>query len=686
MASENWKDASDTDRQSPTECSPNASSTKPAGSRSKASIRASLACVQCRSKQYVYIVSPRIFAPMTSTHRRSLTTTVLWLRSNLPRRVVHLHRFATVTNSIEHSVKCDAKQPTCGRCLMDEKPCYYTKSRRGIRDPKKRSLISDQIPISSPQYASTAMKCASKILPFDMPNALPNGWTTSKLADTNGHESLASAFFDYFYPGHPTLPPKNYFFGYVESDPNAYHFLLSVIDFCGALYTGDARLNDLREAAYAAACGPLPFTVQSVHGLHLLSTIAFGESRFAHYISFGNRCWKMAIELGMHRKAFADRTSDPIWAESYRRTWWYIKFQGVIRRANETEPAVDTYDVESDVDIPYSEEWQYQSGVGALSVVGSRLGDYSQTWDCSIDIPPPVSLLQHEREVDLGRSEFPSLACQIELCRTQADLTFLCDEISGGDDENLERINQADLQICDFLRRIPRWKMEVVDPEGRPDQVLFSTVAWAHISRIRLRQSALRKGLNIRETFPLGPGRGPDRKGQVVKQFGWNPHPVDIQAANSVCDLFRYSIPIKCLRPMMVPGLLRVAIVYLDACVFLGLDSPIFRERINALIRILTIHGETWSLSRKIAEDIQAVADEYLPPPDYSQGHATSPDSDEWNTLVAGGMNNNPFFGTSAVGFDHHSFLNPQLQCVLLNNRESNHHNLPPIVHSFPTG
>lgn len=187
----------------------------------------------------------------------------------------------------------------------------------------------------------------------------------------NAHKTLACAFFDYFYPGHPTLPPKNYFLGYVESDPNTYHFLFSVIDYCGALYTGDVRLNDLREATYAAACGPLPFTVQSVQGLHLLSTIAFGESKLAHHVSFGNRCWKMAIELGMHRKAFADRTSDPVWAESYRRTWWFIKFQGMIRRTNETEAAVETYDVESDVDIPYSEEWQYQSGVGVLPIVNS---------------------------------------------------------------------------------------------------------------------------------------------------------------------------------------------------------------------------------------------------------------------------------------------------------------------------
>ncbi|KAI1309744.1 hypothetical protein F5Y03DRAFT_392623 [Xylaria venustula] len=584
--------AGDGGGQSPNEFSPDASGSKPAGSRSKASIRASLACVQCRSKH----------------------------------------------------VKCDAKQPACGRCLLEDKPCYYTKSRRGIRDPKKRSLISDNPPIPSTQHVNAAPKCTSKVLNFDISNTMPNGWSAPRRTDTDGHESLAGAFFDHFYPGHPILPPKKYFFRYVESDPDAYHFLLSVIDFCGALYTNDARTADLREVTFSAACGPLPFTVQSVQGLHLLAIFAFGESRFSHHISFGNRSWKMAMDLGMHRKAFADRISDLVWAESYRRTWWYIKFQGMIRRVNESEPVVETYDVESDVDIPFSEEWEYQSG----------------------NIPPPISLLQYEREIDLGRSEFPSLAFHIEMCRIQADISFLCNEVSGEDEDNIEKINQADSKICDFLRRIPRWKMDVIDPDGRPDQVLFDAVAWAHISRIRLRQSALRKGLNIREYFPIGPGRGPDRKGQAVKQFGWNPHPVDIQAANSVCDLFRYSFPVKSFRPLMIPGLLRVAIVYLDACVFLGLDSPVFRERINALIRILKIHGEIWPLSKTIAEDIQAVADEYLPAADRLKVHPSGSDSDEWNALITDPMG----FG-SAVGFDQYPFLNPQLECVLLNHREA---------------
>lgn len=133
-------------------------------------------------------------------------------------------------------------------------------------------------------------------------------------------------------------------------------------------------------------------------------------------------------------------------------------------------------------------------------------------------------------------------------------------------------------------------------------------------NRLRLRQSAPRSGLNIREYFPLGPAKGPDRKGQLVKTFGWSPNPIEIQAANSYCDLFRRPFPTRSLRSVFAVGTLRVALAYLDACVFLGLDSPVFRERINRLVQILTTHGETWPLSRKVAEDIKFVAKEYLTP------------------------------------------------------------------------
>lgn len=98
--------------------------------------------------------------------------------------------------------------------------------------------------------------------------------------------------------------------------------------------------------------------------------------------------------------------------------------------------------------------------------------------------------------------------------------------------------------------------------------------------------------------------------------FGWNAIPIDVQAANSVCSLFQQSFPTKNLSPLCLPGLLLVAVAYLDACVFLGLDSPTYREKLNMILHIMTVHGELWPISRKVAEEVREVAKDYsiLPP------------------------------------------------------------------------
>ena len=55
-------------------------------------------------------------------------------------------------------VKCGAEMPNCSRCLQDDKPCFYAKSRRGMRDrnaPRKRTSVKENErsdPISGGHY------------------------------------------------------------------------------------------------------------------------------------------------------------------------------------------------------------------------------------------------------------------------------------------------------------------------------------------------------------------------------------------------------------------------------------------------------------------------------------------------------------------------------------------------------
>ncbi|KAI1492769.1 hypothetical protein F5X96DRAFT_690549 [Biscogniauxia mediterranea] len=543
--------------------------------RSKANIRVSLACVQCRSKH----------------------------------------------------VKCDATLPACNRCQLDKKPCYYAKSRRGIRDPKKRSLISDKPPVSpsKPPFLSTS-SIPSPSTPDHGPNNLPSGWSVSdKPRGLNSHanerEMLLDAFYSYFHPSHPCLPPKRLFLSHVESDPGSYHFLLSVIEFCGSLYLHQVYSEGLREAAYSTACGSLPFTAQSVQGLVLLSAIAFGEAKFEHHAGFVYTAIGIATELEMHRKSFANAVRDPVLAESYRRTWWCLVLQDSLRTTVGRGPVLSTSDFDCDVDLP-CEEWEYDTGA----------------------IPRPTSQFEYETQANLGRTDFSSMALLVDMCRIQTELVVPCNE--APEDKKTEMFQRADSRICDWLRRVPRWKMDLVDPEGKVDIVLFHALALAHINRLRLRQHGSRQGINLGQYFPMGPATGPDRKGQVVKSFGWNPHPIDIQAANGLCDLFRYPLPPINLCPAIGFGVLRAALAYLDACVFLGLDSSEFREKINMVIQVFTVHGKAWPLSRRVAEEIDSVVKEYLTAGPQSSSRSESSESETWMPTHDSLLNRNVFLGT----------------------------------------
>jgi len=69
---------------------------------------------------------------------------------------------------------------------------------------------------------------------------------------------------------------------------------------------------------------------------------------------------------------------------------------------------------------------------------------------------------------------------------------------------------------------------------------------------------------------------------------------------------------VKYLHPILGSALQVVALAYLDACVFLGLDSEALREKINMLLHVISSHGDTWKLSEMIAGEIRFVVKAYL--------------------------------------------------------------------------
>ncbi|KAK9786610.1 putative Transcription factor domain-containing protein [Seiridium cardinale] len=327
-------------------------------------------------------------------------------------------------------------------------------------------------------------------------------------------------------------------------------------------------------------------TPQSVLGLLILSIAALGEMKFEYQNGWINRAISMSLEIGMQHKTFADTTADPILAESHRRVYWGLYLLDWVRLACDPSEKMMLHEGIGDVDLP-CEEWEYDAG----------------------QIPPSISLAQYDLQNKLGSAEFSSWTYLIDMCRISRKLILPFRDSS--DEKKLELFERADSLLCDWLIKLPQWKMDLVDSGGVADMILFHAIAFAQQNRLSIRQCASRQGLNLRQTFPLGPARGPHRQAQKIKAFGWNAIPIDVQAANSVCRLFRESFPTKNLSPLCLPGLLWVAVAYLDACVFLGLDTPDHREKLNMLLHIMTAHGNIWAISRKIADEVQEVARDY---------------------------------------------------------------------------
>lgn len=71
------------------------------------------------------------------------------------------------------------------------------------------------------------------------------------------------------------------------------------------------------------------------------------------------------------------------------------------------------------------------------------------------------------------------MAYLIEISKIETDL--VSPYLEAADDKKTELFERADARICDWLRRVPKWKMNLVDPDGVVDVILYHGVAMAHV-------------------------------------------------------------------------------------------------------------------------------------------------------------------------------------------------------------
>ncbi|SPJ74881.1 uncharacterized protein FTOL_04612 [Fusarium torulosum] len=434
-------------------------------------------------------------------------------------------------------VKCDGLLPQCTRCKEEGKTCRYVNSRRGIRDPKKPSMMKDGTLMTNQDDMSEST-----------PSSSLAGSYISILelrAHTAGDtRQLIDLYYDHFHVAHPWLPPRETLDHYWKTNQDDLQFLMATVLYIGSLYSEPRGKAALRQRAYHMSHEPLPLTVWSVQALLSLSIAAFGELH--DYIPMFNQALQLALLLGLQHKRTADGYTDPVLAESCRRTYWglYIHESLLNIRSSPFHSLFYPLETDAGTEIP-CEEWEYQAR----------------------KIPAPVSLDHYDRSGTL--QEYSSWAYFIGIIRIRDRymVPFLHGWVKA--DHNL--LGKANQHINTWRFRIIDWKLHRVDEDGMVDTILYHALVVSYGLRIQMQ-------LHLQHASPQGGHQETKCSGQSniylpasLTQPSYNVAvetdtslPPTVQAPLRLVSLFNPHLEPKRLSPACVPELEAAIIPLID--------------------------------------------------------------------------------------------------------------------------
>lgn len=298
-------------------------------------------------------------------------------------------------------LKCDGRRPECSRCTESTEHCHYTESRRGgssraslaerrSRQSARQSALGNGPSPSSDGLSSTRQGRIAdgnhepgysiNLLDLDIegdraglasPSTSSTATPTSPL-DHNysiDNDALIQRFYQDFHRFHPMAVPRRHLV-LLYQDPDrqsALIPLIAVLRLLGHLFNSQAwsqPLQDFVEACFSQASAAEPVMVQC----RLLYSMAqFWFDRKEEALTEMDSAVQLALDLGMHRQDFAVARSggDPILAESWRRTWWWVDIIDAYYVGTLGNRDFAVVNIDATVDLPCSES-SYERGVSDL--------------------------------------------------------------------------------------------------------------------------------------------------------------------------------------------------------------------------------------------------------------------------------------------------------------------------------
>ncbi|KAF5988235.1 c6 transcription factor [Fusarium coicis] len=348
--------------------------------------------------------------------------------------------------------------------------------------------------------------------------------------------------------------------------PENLRFLVATVTYIGSLYLDNVDKTQLRQNAYRMSHDTLSQTIWSVQALLCLSVAEFGRHPGNVSKIMLNKASALASHLGLQSKEFADRETDPVLAESCRRTYWGLYTHEMLLglRQNQLYSTLYPPGPSFAVGLP-CEDWDYQAG----------------------NIPASITLEEYDR-LNLSR-EHSSWAYFVDLIRIYdihvAPLLHDCNQAAR---HNLKYASQL---IDSWRFKISPTKKSRVGEDGMFDMILYHALAVSFGLEIRMQAHLYGHwdehiAASLLHSVATGHGA---------------PLPVILQAPLRLMALLGSQLVPEKFSPSCLLDLEQAASPLRDV-VLHSAGQPDYRSRVLLLAEFLKKSGEFWPRSRVLSD------------------------------------------------------------------------------------
>ncbi|EAW13281.1 Zn(II)2Cys6 transcription factor [Aspergillus clavatus NRRL 1] len=504
------------------------------------------------------------------------------------------------TECRKHHVKCDAKKPSCTRCLDARLPCNYLPSRRGGRRKPRSSTLQPMQGVAADfpgmVYQTPLSEPTSANLPATQPSPSVTGKEVSSISSRDSPQNvqlpivpdsrLVRLYYENFHHAHPILVPAT---SYEERNYPSY--LQHVVRFIGSHYSLQVMGDSYKEATVLQLSTATDRTPCMVQALLLYSLFLCARSEATEAERAFVQATDIALELGMFRRDFATTFSNgnEIEAESLRRTWWELFIVEVFMAARPPKVVLRCGNVPYDVPLP-CEEYVYANRK---------------------EIPPSPTFTAFkmrvftEEDEDTRFSRYSSFSYRIEAALILARVLVL-NSLPEPHRDHLQAVENA---LISWSNHLPRHKVDIVDMYGNVDEMLFhahTTIQYAamllHLPRSHLRPEFPDLQVPICPVTPLRLSPSCTRHVHDVKAT---------EASKQLSNLLSMRPSAQGYSPLVVSALVLCGVVQLATSRIHGPDCLDHHcNRVVLVLGCLKLLSSNWPLARQAHQHLRRAAAE----------------------------------------------------------------------------